>query len=130
MGTTSSRLSSPCSVTGGSNSFGPRLLLRLRGGALHADSPPQPLLPPKLPPLPGRKDADAPCDDDDDVGGRARPRVRKASRMSSPSSDGMRSRCMLLLRLGGWLALAVSLYEAIVARVGGRAEADEDVAPD
>ena len=97
-------------------------MLRLRGGPLHTDSPPQPLplkLPPKLPPLPGRTDAEAPWDDDD----RDWPRVRKASRTSSPSSDGIRSRCKLLLRLGGWLALAR-------LALGGRVEADEDVAPD
>jgi hypothetical protein len=35
----------------------------------------------------------------------------------------MRSRCKLLLRLGGWLALAK-------LALGGRVEADEDVAPD
>ena len=33
-------------------------------------------------------------------------RARRASRTSSPSSDGLRKRCMLLLRLDGWLALS------------------------
>lgn len=37
---------------------------------------------------------------------------------------------MLLLRLDGWLMLAASLNEAIVAPVGGREDAVEDVATD
>ena len=113
----SPRASSPCSVTGESASLGPRLLLRLRG----AESPAPLPLPFRLPPLDGR----GPGSDDDR--GRAWPRARKASRTSSPSSDGVRSRCMLLLRLDGWLA---SLSDAIVARVGGREDAVEDVATD
>ncbi|KAI0252255.1 hypothetical protein BJV78DRAFT_1203965 [Lactifluus subvellereus] len=58
-----------------------------------------------------------------------------ASRTSSPSSDGMRGRCMLLRRLDGWLALtrlalAALLNDTIVARVGVREDAVEDVAHD
>lgn len=115
---------SPCSVTGASTSLAPWLLLRLRGGALAVSMLPAP----PLPPLPGRADADpgTGCDEARDW-----PRARRASRTISPSSEGMRGRWMLLLRLDcaltlARLALAASLNETIVARVGGREDADED----
>jgi len=119
-----SKLCSPCSVTGASTSFAAWLLLRLRGGALVGST-----LLPLLPPLPGRADADpgAWCDGVE----RGWPRARRASRTISPSSEGMRGRWMLLLRLDCALALArlplaASLNETIVARVGGREDVEED----
>jgi hypothetical protein len=112
---------SPCSVTGASTSFAPWLLLRPRGGSgAHPDSAPQEL---PLPPLPGRAEAEP---------GRGWPRARRASRTSSPSSEGMRGgRWILLLRLEAALALArlalaASLKETIVPAVGGREEVEDD----
>ena len=59
------------------------------------------------------------------------PHARKASRASSPSSDGMRRWCRLPLRLGGWLvlatlALAASFTEATDARVSGHENTVEE----
>ena len=111
------RPSSPCSVTGGSTSFGPRLLLRLRDSL----APPPLTLPLTLPPLPGRAD---------DGSERDWPHARSASRTSSPSSDGVRRPCMLLLRLNCRLAVAASLNNATVMPVGGCEDAAEDAATD
>jgi hypothetical protein len=91
-------------------------------GGGHVDSTPQE---PLLPPLPGRAEVEpAPIE-------RAWPRERRASRTSSPSSEGMRGRWILLLRLEvalalAWLLLAASLNDTIVPRVGGREDAEDD----
>ena len=92
-------------------------------------APPPLALPLTLPPLPGRAAADAEAGYDD-RSERDWPRARSASQTSSPSSDGVCRRCMLLPQLDCGLALVASLNEATVMPVGGREDAVEDVATD
>ena len=66
----------------------------------------------------------------DDSSERDWPHARRASQTSSPSSDGIRRRCMLLLRLDCRLALAALLNYATIMSVEGREDAVEDVATD